>query len=160
MLFACEKNSASKMIDLKNAYHMILIGPKIQSMSSLDSQINFGDCSCTDRLFNSYTFHSDKVSSTEHGRAGIERMIIHYLPNDKDHTDESDIGAQNMSSRLKSPLPIGIWHLFHEWLHDEILDDSSMEMLSKQGVTSLNEACNKSLNEYACKYIDSSEAGI
>eukprot|EP01083_Nonionella_stella_P245084 852338_1 len=47
---------------------------------------------------------------------------------------------------------IGIGPLFHEWLYDEILDDSSMEVLLKPGVTSLNEACNKLLNGYACKY--------
>ncbi len=59
--------------------------------------------------------------------------------------------AMNMSSALKSELPIGIGDIFTEFLYDEILDDELIEILLRPGCTSLNEACNKIINAYANK---------
>eukprot|EP01083_Nonionella_stella_P092934 260281_1 len=100
---------------------------------------------------------------------------MHYFPNDKDHAYRNTecfvlqyrfcktaciSHLMNLASEYKiyvicleiATIPIGIGYLFYEWLYNEILDDSSMEMLLKPGVISLNEACDKLLNGYACKY--------
>ncbi len=116
----------------------------------------------TGRLFQ-YAFHNNDVNTVDDAKYQIDKVLTHYMPDDRFHTQcflhqytwcktafGDDINRINMSSALKSELPIGLGSLFRDWLFNNELDDTLIEILLHPGSTSLNEAC-KVCNKYANK---------
>eukprot|EP01083_Nonionella_stella_P073458 198629_1 len=114
----------------------------------------------TDRLFE-YAFHSSHVKTISDCKFAIRMVLTHYMPSDEFHTQcfcdqnlwcKTAFGnKQNRSNALKSDLPIGMGALFEQYLFDDVLDDTLLEILMRPGCTSLNEACNKVIANYSNK---------